>query len=60
MEVEIREVRFDKYCSECESYNKDESEYPCDICLSHSWNENSEKPVSFKQAGNNELAKRKK
>ena len=53
MEVEMKEVRFDKYCSSCESCSKDESEYPCYICLSHSWNENSEKPVAFKLANTN-------
>ena len=47
--INTKEVYFDKYCSKCVYKNKDEKDDPCDECLCNPSNENSHKPVNFKE-----------
>lgn len=42
-------VNFDEYCFKCEYYKRDDNEPPCDICLEEPANEDSHKPVCFKE-----------
>lgn len=44
-----KEVRFDKYCKLCQYYEKSEAEDPCWDCLNQGWNEDSNKPILFKE-----------
>ena len=44
-----KEVYFDKYCKTCENSGKKESEDPCYDCLTEGSNENSHKPVGYKE-----------
>jgi len=44
-----KEVRFDIYCKTCKYYNKEEHEDPCWDCLNEGWNENSNKPIYWKE-----------
>lgn len=50
MEDIYREVNFEKYCKTCENRKKDEKFDPCNDCLEEPMNENSEKPVYWKEA----------
>lgn len=50
MEDIYREVNFEKYCKTCENRKKDEKFDPCNDCLAEPMNENSEKPVYWKEA----------
>lgn len=45
-----KEVYFDQYCPKCKYYDTDEGENPCDICLGYPSNQNSHKPLEFKEA----------
>ena len=45
-----KEVKFDEYCPKCQHYNKGEDEDPCWDCLNQGWNEDTHKPVMFKEA----------
>lgn len=49
MEVEYREVRFDKYCKECKHFKLDNYDEPCYECLGEPINLYSEKPVKFEE-----------
>ena len=40
-------VEFDKYCSTCKYYKKDQAEDPCHVCLTISARENSRKPEKW-------------
>lgn len=42
-------VNFDHYCPKCKYYRTEETEDPCDECLSNPTNEDSHEPVSFKR-----------
>ena len=44
-----KEVYFDKYCPLCEYCDKRENEDPCFDCLNYGRNEDSHKPVNFKE-----------
>lgn len=44
-----KEVYFHEYCRKCEHLEVDESEDPCDECLTNPVNEYSHKPVNFKE-----------
>ena len=44
-----REVYFDQYCNKCLHYKKKGSEDPCNECLNNPYNEDSHKPVMFKE-----------
>lgn len=47
-----REVNFEKYCGTCEYEELDEKFDPCNNCLANGTNENSEKPVYWKERKN--------
>ena len=42
-------VEFDKWCKECEYYEKKETEDPCFDCLEDPVNEYSHRPTQFKE-----------
>ena len=44
-----KEVLFDEYCKICIHYQLDECEFPCDECLGEPANEDSHKPLYFKE-----------
>lgn len=44
-----KEVYFDEYCHKCKHYEKSESDSPCWECLDEPVNEDSHKPVYFKE-----------
>lgn len=46
-----KEVRFDKWCSKCEHYDKNATDLPCNDCLAQGWNVDSTKPLYFKDNG---------
>lgn len=48
-----KEVYFNEYCPKCEHYSKSEAEDPCYDCLAQGWNEDSHKPIMFKDKENN-------
>lgn len=48
-EVDLKEVRFDIYCQKCEHKNLEEKFDPCNECLNKFMNENSEKPLFYKE-----------
>lgn len=50
MESKQKEVRFDLYCKTCKYYKLDESEDPCNECLNEPSNEDSHKPVNWREA----------
>lgn len=47
-----REVNFEKYCETCEHKELDEKFDQCNDCLANGTNENSEKPVYWKERKN--------
>lgn len=49
MDDKQKEVRFDIYCKTCEYKMNPEWQSPCDECLIHGSNENSHKPVCYKE-----------
>lgn len=42
-------VEFHEYCWKCQHFEKDETEEPCNHCLTCTTNEDSHKPVDFKE-----------
>lgn len=48
-EYETKEVYFSDYCKKCIHAKDEETEEPCNSCLTHGWNENSHKPIKFKE-----------
>lgn len=52
--MSIKEVRFDQYCPKCEHWEKSEAEDPCYDCLNQGWNDESHKPIMFKEKEKNE------
>ena len=44
-------VEFWKYCPKCKWHNKRDYEYPCNECMEHGSNDDSEKPVLFEKKG---------
>lgn len=44
-----KEVNFHEYCSKCIFEKKDQGEDPCNECLYNPGNEDSHKPVNFKE-----------
>lgn len=51
---EMKEVRFDIWCSKCVHKDKSEAEDPCYDCLSDPVNTYSRKPVYFEDDGKEE------
>lgn len=49
MELIDKEVYFDKYCSKCIHKDIPETDDPCNECLTQPSNENSHKPINFKE-----------
>lgn len=47
-----KEVYFDQYCSKCEYKNRPETANPCWDCLDEPANEDSHKPLYFKEESN--------
>lgn len=45
-------VDFNKYCSKCKHRDLDEKHEPCNTCLEHGVNFDSEKPFNYKEEGN--------
>lgn len=45
-------VRFDEFCKNCVNYNLDESESPCNECLSTPARPGTRKPEKFKEKDN--------
>ena len=50
MRYDNKIVNFSIYCVDCKHINKDETEEPCDSCLSEPVNQNTHKPVKFEEA----------
>ena len=50
METHFKIVEFDKFCKTCEHKDLPESESPCWDCLTESVNEDSHRPVKYKEA----------
>lgn len=48
----IKIVEFDKWCPKCEHWEKREDEDPCFDCLNQGWNEDSHKPILYKEKDN--------
>ena len=44
-----KEVYFANYCRRCEHWTENEDEDPCNDCLNNPANEDSHKPVNFKE-----------
>lgn len=49
MENQYKLVDFKKYCETCKHKNVKETEDPCNDCLAHGANVNSEKPVRYEE-----------
>lgn len=49
MEVIDKEVHFDEWCPKCINWTKREYEEPCDDCLNYPCNQNSTKPLNFRE-----------
>ena len=45
-------VEYERYCDKCLYFNKPESEDPCDECLNKPFNEDTRRPVNFKEDPN--------
>ena len=50
MEETFMIVNFNKYCPKCKYYNLQEKHEPCNTCLEHGVNSNSEKPFNFTES----------
>lgn len=50
MENQYKIVDFKKYCETCKYKEMKEVKDPCNECLDNPVNENSEKPVKYKEA----------
>lgn len=44
-----KEVYFNEWCGKCVNSDKEENEDPCWDCLTQGWNEDSHKPIHFKE-----------
>lgn len=49
MEQQKRIVDFEKYCKTCEYYDLKETKDPCNDCLGEGANDDSRKPVYYKE-----------
>ena len=45
-------VEFEKWCNKCAYFDLEENEEPCWECLTNTVNEDSHKPVKFKEKVN--------
>ena len=46
-------VDFQHWCPKCEHWEKGENEDPCFDCLNQGWNEDSTKPILYKEKMSN-------
>lgn len=46
-------VQYDKFCEKCKHFKTDEVDEPCDECLAEPTNDDSHKPVYFKESSQN-------
>lgn len=53
MDDNYKEVNFEKYCGICKFKELPAHYDPCDECLAYGVNSNSEKPVYWKEEGDN-------
>ncbi len=42
-------VRYDLWCDKCQHKTIKENDEPCEECLDHPINENTERPINFKE-----------
>ena len=49
MENRTKEVMYKDYCPKCIYAELEEVEDPCNECLNQGYNENSHKPIKFKE-----------
>lgn len=49
MELVDKEVYFGEYCPKCEHFTQPDYEDPCNECLTEPMNQNSHKPINFKE-----------
>lgn len=52
MILTTKEVFYFAYCSKCKHKDLDESEEPCNECLTFGENDNSHKPIRFEEDKN--------
>ena len=46
---DFKKVEFDKYCETCKHFDKDELEWPCNICFANSLNLHSDEPIKWEK-----------
>ena len=46
---DYKEVRFDKFCNNCQHKNLKHTDEPCNECLTNNINLHSRKPVKFEE-----------
>lgn len=44
-----KEVYFNEYCKKCIHSDNAETDDPCNECLAQGWNDDSHKPIRFKE-----------
>ena len=47
--MNTKEVYFEIYCPKCQHWEKSEADDPCFDCLNQNWNDDSHKPIYFKE-----------
>lgn len=47
--MNTKEVKFDVFCNKCIHKDTKETDMPCDECLEYGYNEDSTKPIHFKE-----------
>lgn len=51
--MDVKEVNFRLYCPKCKYYPLGSTDDPCNECLGQPWNENSHKPINYKEKDRN-------
>lgn len=49
MECRTKEVDFETFCKTCKYEKADAVSDPCNECLAQGWNEDSRKPICYKE-----------
>ena len=47
--MNTKEVLFNQFCSKCKYKDTKETDMPCDECLEYGHNDDSHKPIHFKE-----------
>lgn len=47
--MSIKIVKFEEWCPKCEYWENSEADDPCFDCLNQGWNEDSTKPILYKE-----------